>query len=287
MMAEAFKFAFSANAFNRFPPAEAVRQIAELGYAGVELMFDEPHLVPAQADLGTVRAVREALDAHRLTVANVNAFTMRMLGDTWHPSWIEQEPERRRQRIEHTIAGLRLAMELGATSISTEPGGPLPEGASRDEALSTFVAGLAEVVPIAEETGVAILVEPEPHLLIETSAQFLDFIPRVVSPAVRLNFDIGHFYCVGEDPAEAFRALRPYVRHVHLEDIAATREHRHLVPGDGAIDLKAVLQEMRTSGYDGWITVELYPYQEDPRGVAERAIQYIRDLSADDADGGL
>lgn len=283
----AFRLAFSMNAFNRLDPAEAIERIAAVGYDGVEVMFDEPHLIPVEPDETVVEGIRRALDRHWMSISNVNAFTMRMLGDTWHPSWIEPDETKRRQRIYHTIASLRLAARLGAPSISTEPGGPLPEGVSREDAMNTFLAGIAEVAPVAEATGVALLVEPEPDLLIETSDQFLTFIEQVQSPAVALNFDVGHFYCVGEDPVEAFRRLKPHVRHVHLEDIAATREHRHLCPGEGAVDIPAVLQTLADAGYDGWVTIELYPYQDDPESVAERAHGYLRDLLVDLMPAGL
>jgi len=279
-----FRLAFSANAFRRYTPQEAIATVASIGYAGIELMFDEPHLVPTGVDPATVAAVRQALLAHDLAVSNVNAFTMRMLGDTWHPSWIEPEAAPRRQRIEHTMASLVLAGRFEARSISTEPGGPLPDGMTREAAMATFLAGIAEVLPVAEAAGVALLIEPEPGLLIETSDAFLDFIERIESPMVGLNFDVGHFYCVGEDPVEAFEKLRPYVRHVHLEDIAATREHRHLAPGEGAIDLPRFLRALADADYDGFVTVELYPYQDDPAATARNAHDYLQNISADDAD---
>ena len=48
---------------------------------------------------------------------------------------------------------------------------------------------------------------------------------------------------------------------VHLEDIAASRKHRHLLPGDGAIDLPGVVRTMVGEGYGGWKTsdIELAP----------------------------
>ena len=82
----------------------------------------------------------------------------------------------------------------------------------------------------AEEEGVLLLIEPEPELLIETADQFLELMQHIDSPAVGLNFDVGHFYCVGDEPAPTVQRLAPYIRHFHLEDIAATRVHRHLIP---------------------------------------------------------
>ena len=98
---------------------------------------------------------------------------------------------------------------------------------------------LKPVAEHAEKEGVLLLIEPEPGLLIETADQFLELMEQVDSPAIGLNFDIGHFYCVGDEPAPTVHRLAPYIRHFHLEDIAATRVHHHLIPGEGAIDFAA------------------------------------------------
>jgi sugar phosphate isomerase/epimerase len=96
------------------------------------------------------------------------------------------------------------------------------------------------------------------------------------SPAVGLNFDIGHAYCVGDEPAPTLKRLAKYIRHFHLEDIAATRVHHHLVPGEGAIDFAATLQAICDIGYTGWITIELYPYVDDPDPAARTALERVR-----------
>jgi sugar phosphate isomerase/epimerase len=64
-------------------------------------------------------------------------------------------------------------------------------------------------------------------------------------------------------------------RHYHIEDIAASRVHAHLIPGRGAIDFEAVLRSIRATGYSGWITVELYPYLDDPDAAAAEAKTFL------------
>ena len=162
----------------------------------------------------------------------------------WHPSWIEPDPHYRAIRVDHTKRALTLARELGAKCITTEPGGPVGSGESWTAALRLFVEELKPVAEHAEKEGVLLLVEPEPGLLIEKSEQFEEFMRHIDSPAVGVNFDIGHMYCVGEDPAAALRRLARFVRHVHLEDIAASRVHEHLVPGAGAIDFAATIRAL-------------------------------------------
>jgi len=267
--------AYSSNAYRRWSIGEAIERIARIGFRGMELMADAPHAWPMTIGDTAVNDIRCRLDACELTLSNVNAFMMSAVQDFWHPSWIEQDADFRRLRVQHTMAALRLARKLGAKCITTEPGGPLGGAMSREKALDLFVDGLQEALHYAEGEGVLLLVEPEPGLLIENAAQFEELAGRMDSPMFGLNFDVGHFYCVGEPLPETIARLARWTRHYHVEDIAATRVHEHLIPGHGAIHFAAVLKEIHATGYAGWITVELYPYLDDPDAAGQEALDYL------------
>jgi len=276
------KLAFSTNAYLKFSFPEAVKRLARIGYEGVEIMADVPHAWPACLLDEQKQAIRDSLAENHLAISNINAFMMNAISDPrqkyWHPSWIEPDRHYRQIRIDHTKRALTLAKELGARCITTEPGGPVEPGASWQQALKLFVEMIKPVAEHAEKEGVLLLVEPEPDLLIETADQFLEFMQHIDSPAIGLNFDIGHFYCVRDDPAATVPKMARYTRHYHLEDIAATRVHHHLVPGEGAIDFAATLRAIKASGYDDWITIELYPYVDDPDPAARTAYARVKDL---------
>ncbi len=271
------QFGFSANAFREYDEIEAIQHLADAGYDGVELLFDEPHLYPHTATEDDVERVRETLDDEGLAISNGNAFMLTAIEGFHHPSFVEQDPDYRRERVDYTLAALDLAADLGAPHISIEPGGPIPEEEPRSWAEDRFLEGLEEVAGKAEEVGVDVLVEPEPDLLIETSDQFLDLIDRVDSDRIGCNFDAGHFFCVDEDPATLVETLAPYTRHYHLEDIPADRSHEHTQLGDGAMDVDGFLQTLEDSGYDGFITLELYPYEDTAVETAREAMAYLRD----------
>ena len=278
------KLAFSTNAYLRFSFPEAVRRLAKIGYPGIEIMADVPHAWPACLLEEQKKGVRDALDKHGLGISNVNAFMMNAISDArqkyWHPSWIEPDRHYRQIRIDHTKRALTLARELGAPCITTEPGGPVEPGDSWSKALQLFVEGLKPVADHAEKEGVLLLIEPEPGLLVETADQFLELMQHLDSHAIGLNFDIGHFYCVGDEPAPTVHRLAPHIRHFHLEDIAATRVHHHLIPGEGAIDFAATFRAIRAIGYTGWVTIELYPYVDDPDAAARTALQRVTEILA-------
>ncbi|MEE8451003.1 MAG: sugar phosphate isomerase/epimerase [Thermoguttaceae bacterium] len=276
------QFAYSSNAYLQFSIEETIARIARLGYAGLELLADVPHAWPAGLLDESKAAIRACLDQHELRIANVNGFMMNAVADPrqpyWHPSWIEPDPNYRAIRREHTCRVLALAKELGAPSIQTEPGGPLNDGQSWQQAADVFYDELMPCVELAERLEVLLLIEPEPGLLIETFEQYLEFVDRIDSPRVGLNFDIGHAFCMGQDPQDWVARMAPHTKHYHIEDIAPSREHAHLIPGRGAIDLKATLAEIARTGYDGWITVELYPYIDSPDEAGREAKEYLESL---------
>lgn len=272
--------AYSSNAYMKYSVVDAIDRVAALGYTAIELMADVPHLWPASTSPATLEAVRHRLNERGLAISNVNAFMMNAVGDFWHPSWIEPDEDTRRLRLDHTIAALRMAQRLGAPSITTEPGGPLEGNLTRKAAMDLFVEGLRRALHIAEDAGVMLLVEPEPGLLIERADDFLELAHRIDSPMFGLNFDAGHFFCVSDPLPETVDLLQEYTKHYHLEDIAASRVHQHLIPGHGAIDFASLLAAIRKTGYRGHLTVELYPYLDDPDAAGREAHGFLSTLMA-------
>lgn len=275
------RLAFSTNAFKKNTLTEAIDAIAEVGYSGVELMADVPHAYPATFTLEQRERVKLQLTSLGLVVSNVNAFTHFAQGDTYHPSWIEDDIDKRETRIEHTIACIQLAAEFGAASVSLQPGGPMiGTTITRALAAQRFADGLMCVLPRARELGVLLAIEPEPGLFIESAGEFLAFKREFFRDErlVQMNCDVGHLYCVGEDPAAVIRSLKDHVAHVHLEDIGANRVHQHLTPGKGAIDFGAIFAALGEIEYRGWVTVELYPYETTAAGVARAAFEHLRPM---------
>jgi sugar phosphate isomerase/epimerase len=277
------KLAFSSNAFRRYSIEETIRILREIGYDGIELMCDAPHAWPPDVRPANVESIRAELARTGMEISNLNAFMMcayrepgTLREGTFHwPSWIDASAHVRRARAEHTMGCVELAAKLGAKTVSTEPGGPV-EGRSRDSMYRLFAQEMEPVARRAAELGVTLLVEPEPALLIERSAEYEEFQRYVPYSGTGLNFDMGHFFCVGEDPASLIRTFGPRALHFHLEDIAADRVHFHLPPGEGAMNYGSIFEALRATGYGGWVTIELYPFQENSVEVASRAFRTIR-----------
>ena len=273
-------FAYSSNAFVKFNIMDTIDMIALSGFGGLEIMCDRPHVYPPDFDEIELKKIKKSLEKNNLKLTNLNCFTLFAVGNTYLPSWIEPDENRRNIRIQHTKDCLKIADLLGCKNISIPPGGPL-ENMERKEATGLFYKGLEQVVPMAEELKINILIEPEPDLFIENTNEFKNFIKDIKSDFVGINFDIGHFYCVEEDPAAAFEELYQWIGHVHLEDIAGSRVHEHLIPGHGAISFKQVFQSMKKMNYTGDICLELYPYTDTPEKAGMESLEFLNPIFED------
>jgi sugar phosphate isomerase/epimerase len=273
--------AFSTNAFKKNTLEEAIEAIARIGYGGVELMADVPHAYPQNMDQQRIGRLRERLKQLGLSVSNVNAFTLFACGDTYHPTWIEDDEAKRKMRVEHTLRSIELARAFGSKTISLQPGGPLiGTTISRELAGDRFADGLRQVIRAAKAAGIVLGIEPEPGLFIESSAEYVEFKRKYFDgePTVKMNCDIGHLFCVGDDPVEVIRGMPEQIAHVHLEDIGENRVHQHLTPGKGAIDFPRIFAALGDVGYSGQVTVELYPYETTAAGVAKAAWEHLRPM---------
>jgi len=271
------KFAFSSNAFTNYSLVDSINEISKIGYQGVEIMCDIPHAYPPKLNENEILDIKKALEINNLQISNLNAFTLFGIQDTYHPSWLEPDKKHRDARIKHTIDCIKLASLLGANNISIEPGGPIENKSTQEKEkyYEIFFDGIEQIIPYAESEKVKVLIEPEPELLIETSSEFLYFIKDIKSKYIKLNFDIGHFFCVNENPSILISTLKEYIEHFHMADIKG-RKHFHLIPGLGSISFKEIFQSILDIDYKGFVTVELYPYKENPQYAAYQSFEFIK-----------
>lgn len=271
---------FSTNAFVRHTVAAAVERIAGIGYEGVELLADVPHLHAdsvTESELDDIEAVLQRIG---LRPANINANTaVGYYGRTFweplfEPSLANPDESLRRWRIDYTKKCIEMAQKLSSPCISVTSGRPVP-GCLPEDALDLLRDSLANLLEYAEERSIRIGIEYEPGLLIERYEELATLLDRMNSPFLGANLDLGHSHVLGEDPRTVIGTLDDRIFHVHIEDIR-DRKHYHLIPGEGDIDFGLLFDLLEKQGYRGFVTVELYTYPHRPEEAAEQALTHLR-----------
>lgn len=279
------ELAFSTNAYVNTSLPEAIERIADHGYAGVELLADEPHAYFPTFDASDRTALIESIEETDLSVANINANTAMGYYDDappsafFEPSIITDSTTDRAWRIEYTKQAIDLAAAVGAPAISITTGRPLA-GNPPESAREYLRKSLSEILRYANRHDVDVGIEFEPELLIECTDEVLELIDDVDHPSLGINLDIGHAAVYGEDLTETIHRSAGHITGIHLEDIVGGRrgKHYHRIPGEGDIDFRAVFDALDDIRYDGFATLELYTYPDAPDRAASRAydelIQY-------------
>ncbi|WP_232688424.1 sugar phosphate isomerase/epimerase family protein [Halobacterium zhouii] len=276
------ELAFSTNAYTRHSLPEAVGRVADHGYAGVEVLADEPHAYVPEFGDEDRDALSEALEETGLAVANVNANTAMGYYDDappeafFEPSVATADDDAREWRVEYTKQAIDLADAVDSPAVCLASGRPLPANPP-EQAYEHLLGSLHEILDHAEARGVDVGIEFEPGLLVECTDEVLSLIDDVGRDSLGVNLDVGHAAVYGENIAESIHRSAGHITGVHLEDIVGgTRgKHYHRIPGEGDIDFRAVFDALDDAGYDGFATLELYTYPDEPDRAAREAYEAL------------
>jgi inosose dehydratase len=234
----------------------AVREIADAGYAGVEV-FD-----------GNLRQYEDRPDVLRriLDDASVSLVAVYTGANFVFRDILEDEF----WRIE---TAARLAASFGAANLVVGGGAKRAAGTS-DQDYELLAQGLDRVAEVAETHGLR--ASYHPHLT--TIVEHPDQVDRILA-ASRIGFcpDTGHLAAGGADPVDLIRRYAARVTHVHLKDFTAQPFGFHPL-GRGEVDIAGVVKVLQESGYDGWATVELDEFDGPPGAAAAESFRYLQPL---------
>ncbi|MGO8944941.1 MAG: sugar phosphate isomerase/epimerase family protein [Syntrophobacteraceae bacterium] len=275
------KLSFSTNAFVRFSVAQAIEIIAKTGYSGVEILADVPHLFPYSTKGPELDEVAASLKKNRIEAANINANTAvgyygaKFWEPLFEPSLANPDPDARRWRVEFTKKCIDIAACLCCPNVSVTSGRMVP-GVKPEKSLALLKESILEIVEYAAARHVRVGMEYEPGLLVERAEELAVLIREVGAENFGANLDFGHSHLAGEAPVDVAQSLASSIFHIHLEDIKG-RKHYHLIPGEGDIDFEDIARALAGIEYEGFGTVELYTFPENPEQAARKAFDYLRD----------
>jgi sugar phosphate isomerase/epimerase len=266
------------------PDSFTASHIAEIlpptPFRGVELVVTPEHLRRA-GDSGFWLGFRRELEARGLRVRNVHLGFPFLLGPVAHsPGLSSLDPFGSGRRVEAALTAAHIAEQLGSPHITVTTGLPEREG---DFALQEklFFASLSEIVS-RRPKNMKVSIEQEPEHIIHRADQLLSLC-RAFEGEVFANFDVGHSFVAGEDPAAAVRTLTPYLSNIHLEDIKG-KVHRHLLFGEGDIDFGTLFMALRETDYRGDITPDLYPFKDEPARALKASAEFLAEMGIVGAD---
>lgn len=273
---ERLRLGYGLNGFAGHRLPDALEVVAGLGYEGVGLTLDVPHLDPFAPGLaGRTAEVGRLLRNHGLAV--VVETGARYVMDPWrkHEPTLVSDSGRER-RINLLRRGIEVAADLGAEAVSFWSGAT-PPGVTEEDAWGRLLEGVEVLLEEAERRAVTLAFEPEPGMFVDTVAGVRRLRSRLGDPQrLRVTVDIGHLRCnEDDDPARCIEAVGPLIGNVQVDDMRRG-VHEHLEIGAGEVDFPSVLSALRAVGYRGLANVELPRQSHAAPEVAARTLQALR-----------
>ncbi len=243
---------------------ESIRQLAALGFDGVELAIRDP----AHVDIDGLAALVRTLGLAVPAVGTGQAYLEEGLCLT------AADPTIRERAVARLLAQVDAARRLDALVIVGLIHGPVPPGTDRDTAAARTLEGLGHVARAAREVGVRLVLEPinryESNWL-NTVDEVMDLIGRLGEDNVGVLPDTFHMNIEEADLPGALRRGGSLVWHVHVAD------SNRRAPGTGHLDVAALVAGLRGLGYTGYVSAEILQHPTAEQ-AARRTIEAMRPL---------
>lgn len=260
-------------------PEEAVREIKDAGYDGVEwrvirvpeeLRSEEPSfwgnnlctLAPSEEEARRGRRISEEAG---LELPGLGTYVA--VGD-----------------LEAANEAMRFAVTAGAPQVRVGAGAP--DGRPYQELFAAAREFLAGVEDLARSYGVKALIEIHHRTICPSASLAHRLVSAFDADMVGVILDPGNMAQEGfEDYHIGAEILGPYLAHVHIKNSAFERpagggvwEPRWAPLEDGVVDLGQVFEALEHVGYDGWLVMEDFSGVRPSREALRYNLEFVRSL---------
>lgn len=251
---DAVVVACSTLCFARYPLEEALRIIAELQFAKVDVAIQSQgaHLTPEEV------------------VADVHRVARRLkLSSSLLPAAIRldiNEPDAAKFDLQfRAVCKLARLLTVATLAIPAAPSG------SDVDAEVNRLTGLCQY---ATSEGLVLTVETWIGTLTELPDMAVRLCERV--PGLGLTLDPSHYVC-GPHQNKPYDQVFPYVRHVHLRDTGRTPDKLQVRVGQGEIEYSKIVSQLERYRYDRLLSVDLIdqPGQAFSMETEVRKLKYL------------
>ena len=235
----------------QFPIEQVIDEAARIGVEGVDVLHQQMEEESASYLQGLKRhAFLNGVDLIALSI---------------HQDFVDPDPGKRREAVEHTVHCMELAHEMGIPCIRLNSGRwntipsfddlmaaggdePILPGHTEDEGFKWCIDSIRECLPAAERLGVALALENHWGLT-RTPEGLLRIVNAIESPWLGVLMDTGNFL---EDPYGKLEAIAPQTIFVQAKTY----------PGGGKwytldLDYLRIARILGNAGYTGYVSLEM------------------------------
>lgn len=265
------RFAICNELFQDWPWERALELTLECGYTGWEIapftLGRRPEQLPTER--------RQQL-AGQLERSGVNVVGLHwLLAKTEGYHLTTNDVDVRERTATYLCQLVELCRDLGGTIMVL--GSPIqrnfPPEMTHAEADDNAITVLEKVLPALEKHNVTLALEPlgpgEGNFWNHAS-QTVEVIKRIGSKNIQLHLDVKAMSTEGRPIQDIIRESAEFTVHFHAND------PNLLGPGMGDVEFAPIFQALTETGYDGWVSVEVFDYAPGIEKIARESMQNMR-----------
>ena len=259
---------------------DLIQKVADFGYDGVEVPFNDLSLLDAKATRAACRKAGVGLTACSVLLPGMNLCS--------------EKAAERQAGIAQIKKMIDITGEMGGEAIGGpiySPVGLLTRKARTAEEWKWCAEGLRAAADHAEKAKIMLAIEPLNRFetyVFNTDADATAMAREVGSPYLKVQIDTFHANIEERDTAAAIRATGPMIGHFH-----ASESYRG-TPGTGQVKWKEVFAALKDVNYSRWITIESFasgildlcaaaciwrPIYESPDALAKDGLKFLKEMA--------
>ena len=246
--------------------AEGIRKTKEIGFDTIDIFAD-----PLEIDIKERQLIKDTANEVGLPIISVGCCALG-IADFNGPV--------QKFHVERCKAYLDFVYELEARNLLLVVGEYIwqQEVIKPEDQWKWAVENVRALGEYAVPLGLEVALELEPFQLsiINTVEKMAEFLDDVNHPAVRANLDISHL-TLAHTPADEIQRLKGRIAHVHFSDCDG-KVHGDLPPGRGVVDFVPYLTELKKTGFNGTISIEL-EYSPEPAKIVDWVTEAYRETN--------
>jgi sugar phosphate isomerase/epimerase len=244
-----------------------LRHAEKLNFTGVEL-FGMPEDYPAEKSAQL--ALRKRVEDHGLVVASIQSLPGGL--GNGHPA--SAYSVCRKDYIKYIQRMLDLAVTLGCEAMGVWAGEIFGNGPN-EQSINYMSEVYTQCAALAKDAGIPLVLEAEPVQQVNSPEVWFRILKSAKSEYLRALCDLAHINIFSKQkPSELLKELLPYIGYTHLAGNDGTctkiesRSSTHLALTEGSMDWKAMLDQILSGGYEGWLDIDVWE-NADPFGATE------------------
>lgn len=256
---------------------ERIARIGQLeGVSGLEVTF------PNDVDEESLGSFSDLMNENELTLCGLG---VELVCDReWATgSFTSPDAEVRQKSIALTQRAMDLAAKMDVKTVSLWLGQDGFDYAFQKDYVQAWqwlIEGLQEAAAYRPGVNLALeykTSEPQMACYVNSGGKALALAQATGSENVGVNLDLGHALNARENPAEIAAVLLSAGRlfHIHINDNYAWADDDMPV---GTVHFTQYLEFfywLHKLNYDGWVSLDLYPYREDPMEACRTSIDFV------------